>query len=168
VRTQNAPKVLFDRYFRGECAETGEVVCYDAPKWADAQLFKLTDSRAEVFLSFGSLLHTRRILGTSCYREIEGLRRSDAKPGAYLRKTMEAFTGAWSTPSAVEFTIVRTAPGERAEQVAQLVEWLRTLFEHFGDWSTKPAPLYFEAALKDYLVDYDLDEEGQEDDEDDE
>jgi hypothetical protein len=74
--------------------------------------------------------------------------------------------GAWSTPSAVEFTIVRTVPGEKPDQAAQVVEWLRTLYEHIGDWSTKPAPLFFEAALKEYLADYDLDEEDEEEGED--
>jgi len=166
VRMQNAPKVLFDRYFRGESAETGEVVRYDAPKWADAQLFKLSDARANVYLSFGSLLRTDRILGSSCYRAIEGLKKRSGRPATYTRTTIEIFTGAWSTPSAVEFTVVRTAPGENPDQVAQLVEWLRTLYEHIGDWTTKPAPLYFEAALKEYLADYDLDEADDEDSED--
>jgi hypothetical protein len=76
----------------------------------------------------------------------------------YTREPIEVFTGAWSTPKAVEFTVIRKAAGERPDQVAQVVEWLRTLYEHFGDWSTKPAPLYFEGALKEYLADYDLDE----------
>jgi hypothetical protein len=168
VRTQNAPKVLFDRYFIGESAETGDVVCYDAPKWAEAQLFKLGDSRANVYLSFGSLLRSNRILGSSCYRAIDGLKRTDSKPGLYARRTIDIFTGAWSTPTAVEFTVVRTMPGETPEQVAQLVEWLRTLYEHVGDWTTKPAPLFFETALKEYLADYDLDDEDSADEDDDE
>ena len=159
VRTQNAPKVLFDGYFEGMCTETGETVRYDAPKWAEAQLFKLTDTQADTYLSFGGLLHTGRILGSSCYREVDGLKQNKAKPRTYTREPIKVFTGAWSTPSAVEFTVIRKAAGEHPEQVAQVVEWLRTLYEHFGDWSTKPAPLYFEEALKEYLADYDFDEE---------
>lgn len=50
----------------------------------------------------------------------------------------------------------------------QLVEWLRTLYEHVGDWTTKPAPLFFESALKEYLADYDLDDEDSADEDDDE
>lgn len=159
VRTQNAPKVLFDGYFEGTCAETGKTVRYDAPKWAEAQLFKLTDTQADVYLSFGALLRTDLVRGSSCYREVDGLKRHKGKPMIYTREPIEIFTKAWSTPSAVEFTVVRKAAGERSEQVAQVVEWLRTLYAHFGDWSTKPAPLYFENALKEYLADYDLDEE---------
>jgi hypothetical protein len=159
IRTQNVPKILFDGYFEGVCSGTGEVVNYDAPKWADAQLFKVTDSQANVYLSFGGLLRTTRILGSSCYRQIDGLRRNVGTPTTYRREPIERFTGAWSTPSGVEFTVVRTAQGEQPEQVAQLVEWLRTLYEHVGDWTTKPAPLHFEGALKEYVADYDVDED---------
>jgi hypothetical protein len=159
VRTQNAPKVLFDGYFEGTCTETGETVRYDAPKGADAQLFKLADTEADVYLSFGGLLHTGRILGSSCYREVDGLKQHKGKPITYTREPIEVFTRAWSTPNAVEFTVIRKAAAERSDQVAQVVEWLRTLYAHFGDWSTKPAPLRFEGALKEYLPDYDLDEE---------
>lgn len=69
-----------------------------------------------------------------------------------------ATLGAWSTPSAVEFTVVRTAAGERPDQLVQVVQWLRTLYAHIGDWTTKPAPLHFEGVLKEYLPDYGLDE----------
>lgn len=164
VRPQNAPKVLFDRGFVGECVETGESVCYDAPMWAEARLFKLTEARADVYLSFGSLLRSLT-RGTSCYREIGGLKRNSGKPQTYSRKTLKPLTGAWSTPSAIEFTVVRAAPGESPDQVAQIVEWLRTLYQHIGDWTAKPAPLHFETALKDYLADYDFDEgeEGSDD-----
>ncbi|MGH2487900.1 MAG: RNaseH domain-containing protein, partial [Ktedonobacterales bacterium] len=165
VRMQNAPKVLFDRYYRGECANNGEIVCYDAPKWAEAQLFKLADARADVYFSFGSLLRRGRTLGSSCYRTIEGLKKNSDGHATYLRKAIEIFTGAWSTPNAVEFTVVRTAPGESPDQVAQLAEWLRTLYEHIGDWTSKPAPLFFESTLKEYLADYDLDVESEEEDE---
>jgi hypothetical protein len=168
VRTQNAPKVLFDRYFEGVCAETGDVVRYNAPKWADAQLFKLTDTRANVYLSFGGLLRIGRIQGSSCYQEIDGLKKNDGKPATYTRQPIGVFTGAWSTPSAVEFTVVRTAAGEQPEQIAQVVEWLRTLYAHSGDWSTKPAPLFFERVLKEYLADYDLDEDDEDSEEEDE
>lgn len=160
VRTQSAPKVLFDRYFEGVGSETGEVVCYDAPKWADAQLFKLKDTQADVYFSFGGLLHTGRIRGSSCYRGIDGLKK-DRGRGTYHPGQIGTFTSAWSTPSAVELTVVRTAKGEQPEQLVQFVEWLRTLYGHIGDWTIKPAPLFFETALKEYLADYDLDEDDE-------
>ena len=52
------------------------------------------------------------------------------------------------------------------DQVARLVEWLRQCYAHFGEWSVKPAPLFFERVLKEYIADYNI-EEGDEDQEDD-
>ena len=159
IRTQNAPKVLFDFSSEGECCETGEFMQYDSPKWADAQLFQIKDSHADVFLSFGSILRKGRILGVSCYRPRIGLKANPGTPRTHRCIERPPFTNAWSTPTAVEITVVQTAPGEQPNQVAQLVEWLRTLHQHTGDWSIKPAPLFFERALKEYLADYELDEE---------
>lgn len=158
VRTDNGPKILFDRYYKGICAETSEVVCYDAPTWAEAQLFKLADTQASVYFSFGSLLQ-KRVRGTSCYREIDGLSKTRGKSKAYARKRMGIYKDAWATPNAVEFTVAKTARGESPDQLVQFVEWLRTLYAHIGDWTTKPAPLFFDGVLKDYLADYDLDED---------
>jgi hypothetical protein len=163
VRIQNAPKVLLDRYYEGECAATGEVFRYDAPKWAEAQLFALADTRAPTYLSFGSRLQTSLIRGSSSYRTTERLNKHKGET-FYRREPLQPVTGAWSTPNAVEFTVVRTAAGEHPDQLAMFVEWLRTLYRHIGDWTTKPAPLYFERALRDYLADYDLTDEGDEGD----
>jgi len=43
------------------------------------------------------------------------------------------------------------------------VKWLRQCYAHFGDWTIKPAPLYFERVLKEYLPDYDFEEDDSED-----
>lgn len=158
VRTENSPKVLYGGRLIGHCAETGEEVDYEAPKWAEAQLLKLDGGQSDVYLSFGSLLRTNLIRGISCYRRIDGLAVT-GKPRRCVKGTLEPFTRAWSTPNGVELTVVRTARGEQSDQLAQFVEWLRTVFIHFGDWSTRPAPLHFERALRDYIADYDLDEE---------
>jgi hypothetical protein len=155
VRTQNAPKVLFDHYVEGVCTSTGEMVRYDTPVRAEAKLFALKGTGVPVYLSFGSRMQTGLVRGTSCYRSVDGLQKS-AEAKLYQRAVLSPFSRAWSTPSAVEFTVVRTARGEDPDHLAQLVEWLRTFYMHTGDWTTKPAPLYFERALRDYLADYDL------------
>ena len=55
---------------------------------------------------------------------------------------------------------------DHPEEIACLVEWLRQCYAHFGEWTIKPAPLHFERVLKEYLADYDLEEdEGGEDNE---
>jgi hypothetical protein len=84
----------------------------------------------------------------------------------YRGATMERHTDAWTTPTGLEICVVRAGDDE-PDQIAQLVEWLRQCYAHFGDWTTKPAPLYFERALKEYLADYELeeDEHSEEDEE---
>ena len=159
VRTANAPKVLLDGYAIGEEIEGPGRIEYSAPKRSDAQVYQIDDSVADVYLSFGSLLRTGLKQGLSCYRSVELLKQDDGSPRrTYTIDQRQAFTGAWSTPSAVEFTTVRTAPGEHSNQLAALAEGLRSLFVHTGDWTTRPAPLFFERVLKDYLADYSIDE----------
>ena len=159
VRTANAPKVLLDGYAIGEEIEGPGRIEYSAPKRSDAQVYQINDSVADVYLSFGSLLRTGLKQGLSCYRSVELLKQDDGSPRrTYTIDQRQAFTGAWSTPSAVEFTVVRTAPGEHSNQLAALAEGLRSLFVHTGDWTTRPAPLFFERVLKDYLADYSIDE----------
>jgi len=71
---------------------------------------------------------------------------------------MERHSGAWTTPTGVEIFVVRSG-GDKPDQIAQLVEWLRQCYAHFGEWTIKPAPLHFERVLKEYLADYDLEED---------
>lgn len=165
VRTRNAPKVLFDQFYKVTNLVTGEVEDWTYANAADAKVFKVTDAQLPVYLSFGSLIRTSQTLGTSCVQERVSLRKRKAPKGSpmtFERVLQKPRTDAWSTPSGVEFTVVRTAAGATADQVVQVVEWLRTLFEHMGDWSTKPAPLYFERALAEYLADFDTQEDMEE------
>ncbi len=69
---------------------------------------------------------------------------------------MEPTTESWTTPQGVELCIVRSGPAT-PDQLARLVEWLRQCYAHYGTWTSKPAPLYFEQALKEYLADYSYD-----------
>ena len=165
VRTANAPKVLLDGCAVGEEIEGPGRIEYSAPKRSDAQVYRIDDSAADVYLSFGSLLRTNLKQGLSCYRSVELLKQNPGSPRTYAIDQRQAFTGAWSTPTAVEFTVVRTAPGEHPNQLAALAEGLRSVFVHMGDWTTKPAPLFFERVLKNYLADYSMDEaESEEED----
>ena len=71
---------------------------------------------------------------------------------------MERHSDAWATPSGLEIFVVRSG-SDTPDQIARLVEGLRQCYAHFGDWTVKPAPLYFERVLKEYLADYDLEED---------
>ncbi len=159
VRTSNSPKVLWGNTYEGVVETTGEVVTYEGPKWADAQLFKLTDTvRTDVYLSFGSIIRTGQTKGQSCYRQMPGMRTCfNREKRGYVAGDMKRFAEGWTTPQGVEIFVVR--PGDDdPDQIARLVEWLRQCYAHYGDWSIKPAPLFFEGVLKEYISDYGLDE----------
>lgn len=159
VRMANAPKVLFPAVVTGTGNQTGEIIRYADPDAADAQLFRLTDAALPVYLSFGSFV-TKRFGGASCYRTITRLKTPQKGPRKYVKEEEAPWTNAWATPSGVEFAVLRTAVGEDPDQLARYLEQLRILFGHVGGWTSKPAPLHFETALRVYLADYTLDEDG--------
>lgn len=172
VRTNNSPKVLWDKHFFGPIQDTNgdatdEIIRYHAPDAAEAALFKVRDTQgSHVYLSFGSIIRKKQVLGRSCYRKLEGMKQVKAKgsdPQYFIAETSKVHTDAWATPAAVEIVVVR-AGSNQPDQVAQLVEWLRQCYAHFGEWTIKPAPLYFSTALKEYLADYDLEEDETEED----
>jgi RNaseH domain of pPIWI_RE/pPIWI_RE module N-terminal domain/MID domain of pPIWI_RE len=163
-RTGNAPKVLYPVIITGTGKQTGEVIQYADPDAAQAQLFRLADATVPVYLSFGSFV-TKRFGGASCYRTITRLKTPQKGPRIYVKEDEAPWTNAWATPSGVEFAVLRTAAGEDPDQLARYVEQLRILFGHVGGWTTKPAPLHFETALREYLADYARDDEATEMDE---
>jgi hypothetical protein len=158
IRTDNSPKVLWDNEYYGMTEDTGETVSYHAPGWAEAELFKLNDTiNTNVYLSFGSAIRTGRTKGKSSYRKIPGMKQI-GRTQKFEVAAMEHHNDAWTTPMGLEIFVVRSG-GDAPDQVARLVEWLRQCYAHFGDWTVKPAPLYFERVLKEYLADYDLEED---------
>jgi hypothetical protein len=167
IRVDNAPKVLIDSHLEGQCAESGEAISYSAPRWAEARLIRVADSSANVYLSFGSLLRTNLIRGSSCFRPVVGLGSEKGSPRRWRKRIISPFTGAWTTPTGLEIVVVKADPNESPDLVAQVVEWLRTVYVHIGDWTAKPAPLHFESTLKEYLADYELEESEAGEDEDD-
>lgn len=166
VRTQNSPKVLWGNRYEGTVTGTGELVTYNGPRWANAELFEIADTvRTKVYLSFGSDIRTNRVAGHSCYRTTPGMNRRiiDGKK-VWVADEMDRFRNSWTTPTGVEIFVVR-AGRDHPDQIARMVEWLRQCYPHYGGWSTKPAPLFFESVLKQYLADYEFgesEEEGEE------
>src|SRR5262249_8215305 len=130
VRMENSPKVLYD-YDRpipaGEPGVNGhilpgagmvppEMATYRTPPWAEAQACRLADpvGSSRVYLSFGTLLRTGQVRGTSSYRSIPGtklVRPPDGPIAAAGKKpprvrrpaTLAPYTHSWSTPVGVEF-----------------------------------------------------------------
>ncbi len=161
VRTMNSPKVLRDGTRTAEVSETREVLQMRSPKWLQATLLRLNDTRgSNVYLSFGSDIRQRK-LEQSCYRSTEGFERKniDGKP-VYVVATVKPLTDSWTTPNGLEVVVLRPDK-DSPNQLAQLIVWLRQCYAHFGAWTTKPAPLFFEGVLKEYLADFELnDDEG--------
>lgn len=152
LRDGHAPKVLIDAP-RVNVRIDGNV--RPAANWSDANLYAIDDSgeKMPTYLSFGTRIFKAR-RGVSCYRSME------TDEG----KIMAPYLEAWSTPSALEITIIRTPQGRSPEGVAKLVEALRSEYEHYGAWTKYPAPLFFASFLKEYVPDYDLDDNDAEED----
>lgn len=158
IRTGNSPKVLWDGEFCGTIVDTDEIVRYKAPRWAEAQLYKLNDTvNTDVYLSFGSAIRYL-VRGTSCYRQILGLKRKIvARKEKFEVALFKTHTDAWATPTGLEICVVRSGT-DQPDQVAAMIEWLRQCYPHIGGWTLKPAPIHFEHALKEYIADYELEE----------
>lgn len=159
VRTNNAPKVLRDGRHVAVKLATNEPISRRAPVWMEAALLRLTDTRqSNVYFSFGSDVR-KRIRGRSCYRSISAFeqKKIDDKR-SYVASLTPPLTDAWMTPSGLEIVVVRTGK-DTPEQTARLVAWLRQCYEHFGAWTLKPAPLFFEGVLKEYLADFEIEDE---------
>jgi hypothetical protein len=179
IRMDNSPKVLRDKSRAIPATNTDmdtadsreqQAAEYRTPNWAEAQVYKLINTAvgSHVYLSFGTLLRTNLVRGTSSYRPMPGskqVRLEGQQKKTRLGATLEPYTQGWSTPIGVEFVVVRSN-GEDPDQIASLLEWLRQCYLHIGDWTNKPAPLYFDTMLKKYLADYDLDMEDEESDDD--
>jgi len=146
LRDGHAPKVLIDAP-RVNVKIDGRV--RPAANWSDAILYAIDDvgNKMPTYLSFGTRIF-KAPRGVSCYRAME----TDGKLRApYLE--------AWSTPSALEITVIRAPRGRAPEGLAKLVEALRSEYEHYGNWTKYPAPLFFASFLKEYVPDYELDDE---------
>ncbi len=116
VRTDNSPKVLWDGEYHGVITGTDKEVRYWAPDWAEAELFRITDTiKTNLYLSFGSSIRTGRTKGKSCYHEVEGM-KAIGRTGKFEAAIMKRHTDAWTTPIGVELFVVRT--GERYAQRA--------------------------------------------------
>jgi len=150
IRSDHAPKVLKDA--PDARVKIGDEV-RPAAVWSDADLYRITDTTnsMQTYLSFGSRIFKAK-RGISSYQEIF----NDKGEPTFPRND------AWLTPNAIEITVVR--PGnQETEELAKFVEALRSEFAHFGSWIINPGPLHFASLLKDYVPDYELAEE--EDDE---
>jgi hypothetical protein len=153
IRHEHAPKVVMDTP-RTRIKLNG--VVRPAARRAEADLFRLTDTSDLLpsYYSFGTRIF-KALGGTSAYRSILNV---DEKTGE--EKLLQPWTETWQTPNAVEITIAQPthAPRFNPDDIARLVEALRSEYGHYGSWINAPGPLHFASFVKEYVPDYELED----------
>jgi hypothetical protein len=111
-------------------------------------------SGCATYLSVGgkTLHHNKR--GLSCYREM--LLPTTAAPAANGRRLFgltrfEPYTDQWPTPNPVEIVVTLRGADDDPDRIAEFVESLRHGFGHYAEWTSLPAPLFFERVVRDYI-----------------
>ena len=139
-------------------------------------LFRLSASNETGCLAY--LLVGRKTLqqesrGKSCYRPTEITQEwkktnNSQKKETVLNKAGEKvhqlvsrppFTGQYPTPNPLEIVVTLRQPKDDPDRLALLVESLRYDFGHYSDWSSLPAPLFFERVVRDYISDFAFEDE---------
>lgn len=182
VREENSPQIVLDKEDLLACIKEG-----DPRKKKDIQpdknirvptspsssrLYRVTSNSFPVYITFGGKrLHDYK-RGQSCYREKRFLdSRNAAKELAGKTEgglailplgTYEAFTGQWPTPNPLELVVAFKQENDNSDAIAELVEGLRFGYGHYGEWSSLPAPLFFERVVRDYIAEFQNEEETEE------
>lgn len=150
IRPDISPKVVRDAP-RVRIVVDGEVV--PAATWSDADLYRVTDAAGPMrtYLSFGSKI-INRPRAISSHLPVQEDKKDAPRP---------PYLDAYATPNAVDITVIR--PGSlEPDNLARFVEALRREYAHFGSWINAPGPLHFASVLKEYIPDYDLSSEEEE------
>ena len=67
----------------------------------------------------------------------------------------------WRTPNPLEILVTLRQPNDNPDQLAALVESLRYGFGHYSDWVGLPAPLFFERVVRDYISEFAVKDEDE-------
>ena len=66
------------------------------------------------------------------------------------------FTGKFPTPNPLEIVVTLRQEEDKPDDLAAFVESLRYDFGHYKEWSTLPAPLFFERVVRDYISEFSI------------
>ena len=153
IRQDHAPKGIMDTP-QTRVKIAGQV--RPSARRSDADLFRLTNTSPTLpsYYSFGSRIF-KPLGGTSVYRPILNVNEKTGE-----EKLQAPWTDTWLTPNAVEITVAQHPQRQRfhPDDVARLVEALRSEYGHYGSWTNAPGPLHFASFLKEYVPDYELEE----------
>ncbi|MBD2085538.1 DUF3962 domain-containing protein [Trichocoleus sp. ST-U3] len=150
------------------------------PSASDARgLFRLTATNQTgcvAYLSVGDKTLHQNYRGQSCYRRIRASRPAKeknedgsqktlfnkARLGVHQLSTRPPFVKRWPTPNALEIVVTLKQEKDKSDQLAELVQSLRYGFGHYSDWTSLPAPLFFERVVRDYISDFAIENEDTE------
>lgn len=153
---------------------------YEIPSASSAmELFRLSTTNQTgcvTYLSVGRKTLHKESRGQSCYRETEinttfQIEKEDGSfekvlnsAGLEVHKigTRPPFTGQFPTPNPLEIVVTLRQPEDNCDRLAALVESLRYSFGHYSDWSSLPAPLFFERVVRDYISEFAIEDEEME------
>lgn len=153
---------------------------YEIPSASSAmELFRLSATNQTgcvTYLSVGHKTLHKVSRGQSCYRETKintafQIEKEDGSfenvlnsAGLEVHKigTRPPFTGQFPTPNPLEIVVTLRQPEDDCDRLAALVESLRYSFGHYSDWSSLPAPLFFERVVRDYISEFAIENEEME------
>lgn len=118
-----------------------------------------TETGCVTYLSVGGKTLHQNKRGLSCYRDVSLPSRVKAAKDA--RKLFELtdfkpWTDQWPTPNPIELVVTLRQPGDDPDLIAEFVEALRHGFGHYAEWTSLPAPLFFERVIRDYISGFTL------------
>ncbi|MBO1047773.1 MAG: RNAseH domain-containing protein [Dolichospermum sp. DEX182a] len=149
-----------------------ELTCdYIIPSATSPQkrLFKVTttsNTGCVTYLSIGKKTLHQKQRGQSCYRETEihKVIKDDNKQNMKNKADLEicemtrkpVFIDKYPTPNPLEIVVTLRQEEDNSDDLAAFVESLRYGFGHYKEWSTLPAPLFFERVVRDYISEFSI------------
>lgn len=183
VREDSSPQIVLDKEDLLACIEEKdprkkEEIESDkyirVPTSPDgSRLYRVASSSFPTYLTIGGKGRPKGLKrGSSCYRDAELLDTRDAakelagktKGGLAIRPLgiYPVSTGQWPTPNPLELVVALKQEDDDPDAIAELVESLRFGYGHYGEWSSLPAPLFFERVVRDYIAEFANEEEVEE------
>ncbi|EAZ93900.1 RNaseH domain-containing protein [Crocosphaera chwakensis] len=130
-----------------------------------------------VYLSIGKKTLHQNKRGASCYRKVEQDKYLETKllstksknqyqkvankAGLKIKilEKQEPYTDQWPTPNPLEIVVALRQQDDKPDYLAGFVESLRYGYGHFNEWTKLSAPLFFERVVRDYISEFNLEEE---------
>jgi hypothetical protein len=161
-------------------AEQNKLIDISAPSAQITGLFKLNienKTGCVPYLSIGDKTLHQKKRGFSCYRKVEQdkdfkIKVIDSnnqvsyqpitnKAGLKIKilEKQEEYTGQLPTPNPLEIIVALRQQKDEPDFIAGFIENLRYGYGHFNESSKLPAPLFFERVVRDYISDFNLEQE---------